>query len=103
MKSFSYQILYIILEHMSKDVTYASYTEMKNNQPRQLQHRINANYKAVTRMNIDLTVMPRSYKGCRFILVVIDEVTSFIVTVPIYPPGSEEIGAALCRACDQKV
>ena len=32
---------------------------------------------------MDLKVMPRSYKGYKFIFVVTDEVTNFMVTIPI--------------------
>ena len=35
--------------------------------------------------------MPRFYEGYKFILVVIDEVTNFLVTIPIYQQRSEEI------------
>ena len=49
-------------------------------QPRQSQHRGNLNYKAMTILNMDLNVMPRSYKGHMFILQVLDEATNFMVT-----------------------
>ena len=39
--------------------------------------------------------MPRSYKGYKFILCVIDEVTNYLLTVPIYQAKSEEIEEAL--------
>ena len=39
--------------------------------------------------------MPRSYKGHRYILCIIDEVTNFLVTVPIFQAKSEELGEAL--------
>ena len=39
--------------------------------------------------------MPKSYKGHRFILCIIDEVTNYLITVPIYHSRSEEIGDAL--------
>ena len=39
--------------------------------------------------------MPRSHKGHKYILCVIDEVTNYLVTVPIFQTGSEEIGEAL--------
>ena len=38
--------------------------------------------------------MPRSYKGHRYICI-IDEVTDFLVTVPIFQAKSEEVGEAL--------
>ena len=39
--------------------------------------------------------MPRSHKGHKYILHVIDEVTHYLLTVPIFQARSEEIGAAL--------
>ena len=39
--------------------------------------------------------MPRSHKGHKYILSIIDEVTKYLITVPIYQARSEEIGEAL--------
>ena len=39
--------------------------------------------------------MPRSYKGHKFILCIIDEVTNYLITVPIHQPKSEEVGEAV--------
>ena len=39
--------------------------------------------------------MPRSHKGHRYILCIIDEVINYLVTVPIFQARSEEIGEAL--------
>ena len=39
--------------------------------------------------------MPKSHKGHRLILYIIDEVTNCLITVPIYHSKSEEIGDAL--------
>ena len=44
---------------------------------------------------MDLKVMPRSHKGHKYILCIIDEVTNYLITVPIYQAKSEEIGEAL--------
>ena len=44
---------------------------------------------------MDLKVMPRSYKGHKYILCVINEVTNYLITVPIFQARSEEIGEAL--------
>ena len=63
--------------------------------PRHLQTRINPNYVPMSRLSMDLKVMPRSHKGHRYILCIIDEVTNFLVTVPIFQTRSEEIGEAL--------
>ena len=59
--------------------------------PRQLQTRINANYMPLSRLSMDLKVMPKSYKGHKFILCIIDEVTTDLITLPIYQAKSEEI------------
>ena len=39
--------------------------------------------------------MPRSHYGQKFILCIIDDVTNYLITVPIYQVKSEEIGEAL--------
>ena len=44
---------------------------------------------------MDLKVVPRSYKGHKYILCIIDEVTNYLVTVPIHQSRSEEIGNTL--------
>ena len=49
----------------------------------------------MSRLSMDLKVMPRSHKGYRFILCIIDEVTNFLVTVPVFQARSEEMGEAL--------
>ena len=62
---------------------------------RHLQARINPNYVPMSRLSMDLKVMPKSHKGHRYILCVIDEATNILVTVPIFQARSEEIGEAL--------
>ena len=44
---------------------------------------------------MNLKVMPRSHKGQKFILCIIDEVTNYLITVPIYHAKSEEIQEVL--------
>ena len=39
--------------------------------------------------------MPRSHKGHRYILCIIDEVSNILITVPIFQAWSEEKGEAL--------
>ena len=55
----------------------------RNEKPpsRQLQTRINLNYRPLSRLSMDLKVMPRSSKGHKFILCIIDEVTNYLITV----------------------
>ena len=70
---------------------------MRNEKPltRQLETRINLNYRPLSRLSMDLKVMPRSGKGHKFILCIIDEVTNYLITVPIYQSKVEELGEAL--------
>ena len=82
-------------------------------QTRQLQARIHLNYRALSRLSMDLKVMPQSNKGHKFILCIIDEVTNYLIMVPIFQSKAEEIGDALiehimtkycipdCRIMDQ--
>ena len=74
-----------------------SYQLSCNEKPstRQLQTRINPNYVPMSRLSMDLKAMHRSHKGNRYILCVIDEVTNYLVAVPIFQARSEEIGEAL--------
>ena len=58
---------------------------------RQLQTRINPNYIPLSRLSIDLKVIPRSCRGHKFILCIIDEVTNYLITVPIHQAKSEEV------------
>ena len=56
---------------------------------------INPNYVPMSRLSGALKVMPRSYKGHRYFLCIIDKETNFLVTVPIFQAKSEEVGEAL--------
>ena len=62
---------------------------------RQLQTRIYLNYRPLSRLSMDLKVMPRSHKGHKFMLCVIDKVTNYLITVPIFQGKSEEVAEAL--------
>ena len=62
---------------------------------RQLQPKTYLNYRPLSRLSMDLKVMPRSQKGHKFILCVIDEVTNYLITVPIFQAKSGEVGEAL--------
>ena len=46
-------------------------------------------------LSMDLKVMPRSQKGHCYILCIIDKVTNYLVTAPLYQARSEEVGEAL--------
>ena len=62
---------------------------------RQLQTRINLNYRPLLRLSMDLKVMPRSSRSHRYILCVIDELRNYMITAPIKHSRSEEVGEAL--------
>ena len=62
---------------------------------RQLQTTINLNYRPLSRLSMDLKVMPRSCRGHRYILCIIDEVTNYMITAPIKQSRSEEVREAL--------
>ena len=62
---------------------------------RQLQPRIYLNYRPLSRLHMDLKVMPRSQKGHKFIFCIIYEVTNYLITVPIFHAKSEEVEEAL--------
>ena len=62
---------------------------------RQLQPRIYLNYRPLSKLSMDLKVMPRSQKGHKFILCIIDKMTNYLITVPIHHSRSEEVGEAL--------
>ena len=61
---------------------------------RQLQPQIYLNYRSLSKLSMDLKVMPRSQKGHKFMLCIIDEMTNYLITVPIHHARSEEVGEA---------
>ena len=69
----------------------------RNDKPpsRQLETRVNLNYRPMSRLSMDLKVMPRSQKGHQYILCVMDEMTNYLNTAPLYQARSEEVGEAL--------
>ena len=69
----------------------------RNDKPptRQLQTRINLNYRPMSRLSMDLNIMPRSQKGHQYILCIIDEVTNYLVTALLYKARSEKVGEVL--------
>ena len=41
--------------------------------------------------------MPKSHKGHKCILCIIDKVTNYLITVPIFQAKSEEVGEAILK------
>ena len=62
---------------------------------RQLEARINLNYRPMSRLSMNLKMMPRLQKGHCFILCVIDEMTNYLITAPLYQARSEEVREVL--------
>ena len=62
---------------------------------RQFQTRINLNVRPLSRLSMDLKVMPKSHRGHKFTLCVIDEMTNYLITMPIHQARSEEIRESL--------
>ena len=50
---------------------------------RQLQTRINLDYRLLLRLSMDLKVMLRFCRGHRYILCITDEVKNYMITAPI--------------------
>ena len=69
---------------------------------KQLQTRLNLNNRPLSRLSIDLKVMPRSYKGHEYILCIIDEVTNYSIIILIHQSRLEEIGDALIENVTSK-
>ena len=65
----------------------------RNDKPtsRQLETRINLNYKPMSRLSMDLKVMPRSQKGHLNILCVIDEMINYLSTAPLYQANQKNL------------
>ena len=62
---------------------------------RQLQTRIYLKYRPLLRLSMDLKLCQNYIKGHKLILCIIDEVTNYLITVPIYQSRSEEIADVL--------
>ena len=60
-----------------------------------MQTRIHPMYAPLSRLSMDLKVMPRSYKGHKYILCIIYEVRNYLIMICIHQAKSEEIGDAL--------
>ena len=57
---------------------------------RQLQQTINLNYKSLSRLSMNLKVMPKSYKGHKFILCIIDEITNYLLLYLYFNPDQKK-------------
>ena len=49
----------------------------------------------MSRLSMDLKVMPKPHKGHKYILCIIDEVTNYLITVSMFQAKSEEVGEAI--------
>ena len=94
------QILYsksnALFEIFHKGMSHVCQLSRSDKLPtRQLQPRIYLNYRPLSKLSMDLKVMPRSQIGHKFILCIIDEMKNYLIMVPIYQSRSEEVGVAL--------
>ena len=62
---------------------------------RPLHMRINLSYRPLSRLRMDLKVMPRSNKGHKYKICLIDEISNYSITVPIHQSRLEVICDAL--------
>ena len=62
---------------------------------RQLKTRITLNYRPMSRLSRDLKVMPKLQKIHQYVLCIIDEMTNYLNTAPLYQARSEGVGEAL--------
>ena len=81
---------------------YVNCLEMKSHLPDIFRLELIPNDIPMSRLSMDLKVMPRSQKGHRYILCVIDEVTNFLIMVPIFQARSDEVGEALLEQVIRK-
>ena len=49
----------------------------------------------MSRLSMELKVKPRTQKGHQYILCIIDKVTNYLLTAPLFQARSEEVGKAL--------
>ena len=49
----------------------------------------------MSRLSMDLKVISKSHKGRKYILCIIDEVTNYLITVPMFQAKLEEVGEAI--------
>ena len=76
---------------------------MTNHHQDSFRPKINLNYTPLSKLSMDLKVMPRSHKGHKPILSIIDEVTNYLITVPIHQARLEEVGENSYRKYYNKV
>ena len=78
-----------------KELSQCQLTSKDKPPTRQLQTRINLNYRPLSRLSMGLNIMPKSYKGHKLILCIKDEVTNYSITVSKHQSRSEVVGDAL--------
>ena len=69
----------------------------------QLQTRINPNYIPLSRLSMDLKVMPRSHKRHKFILCIIDEVTNYLINCSHIPSQVRRDRRSTYRKCYNEI
>ena len=60
-----------------------------------MQTRMNLNNRPLSILSMDLKDMPKLSKGHKFLLCIVDEVTNYLIMIPVYQSKAEEIGEVL--------
>ena len=86
-----------LIHHIKSYIKGCHICQTHNEKPptRQLQTGINLNYTPLSRLSMNLKVMPKSYKGHKYVLCIIDKVTNYLIAVHIHQAKSEAVGDAL--------
>ena len=61
------------------------------------------NYRPMSKLSMDLKVMPRSQKGHKFILCIIDEMMNYLITSTYIPFKVRRSRRSTYRACNIKI
>ena len=69
---------------------------------RQVETRTNLNYRPMSRLSMDLKMVPRSQKRHQFILCIIYEMTNYVIITPLYQARSEEVRESLIENVSSK-
>ena len=72
-----------------------STAQSSNNISWQFENRINIIYSSISKLSCDIKFMYRANTGHKFILTVTDDITNYLLAVPLYRGTFHEIGEAL--------
>ena len=97
------KVLYLMyhIRNFSKGCEIDQFHKVGPTCQRQFENKINFNYTSISKLSCDIKYIYRASTGHTFILVVTDEVTNCLLTVPLHRWTSPEVGEALinCLFC----